>query len=369
MPNEKINVAQFTVLVSFFTIGTSILVAPGLVAISAKNNAWIPTILGLSIGLALVIIYNKLAKSFQQMNFPEYIDYILSPWVGKVITFLFFIFCLILSSLLVRQVGDFTTTQSFVETPMSVINALFVILIIWGTRYGIETIAKSGEIFFPWVVFLLFFLLVTLIPEIKTERMFPILEDGIKPILLSTYSFLGLPYFELVILLFLYPHINRPQKAGKAFFIGVLIGGSVIILITLYAILVLGSEATARNQYPSYIMAKTISIAKIIERMEAFLAAIWFITIFMKTTLTFYCASLCLAHVFKIKDYKVLTFPLGIILLFLSLLITPNVTYFQQFVAQTWTLYAGTHGVLIPVLLLVIAFFRKRKDPHFLPKV
>lgn len=362
MENEKINASQFTVLVTLFTLGTSILLAPGTVAVAAKNDGWIPTILGLAVGLLLVVLYNKMAKSFQQYNFLEYIDSILGPWIGKIIAFAFFIFCIFLCSLLVSQVGYFATTQFFVETPIGVIMGLFFILVIWGARYGIETLARSGELVFPWIIFLLFILLVTLIPEVKAERLFPILENGIKPILLATYSFLGLPYFELVIILFFFPNINHSKNRGKAFFVGVLFGGSIIILITLYAILILGGEGTARNQYPSLIMAKSISIGKIIERIEALLAAIWFLTIFMKSTLTLYCSSLCLAHMFKLKDPKFLIYPLGMILLFLSLFITPNVTYLQEFVIKTWTLYAGTHGVLIPILLITVAAFKKMKN-------
>lgn len=360
MEKEKINLSQFTVLVTLFTIGTSILLAPGTVASAAKQDGWMVTILGLIIGLVLVLFYNKLASSFQELNFLEYIDSILGPWVGKMISLAFFTFCIILCSLLVRQVGDFTTTHFFVETPMAAIIGLFFLLVVWGARYGIETLARSGEIFFPWIFFLLFILLITLIPQIKAERLFPILENGMKPIFLATYSFLGLPYFELFILLFLFPNINRSKKIGKAFLVGVLIGGSIIVIITLYAILVLGGEGTARNQYPSLIMAKSISIGKIIERIEVFLAAIWFLTIFIKSTLTLYCSSLCFAHLLKLQDHKFLIYPLGMILFFLTLFITPNISYLHQFVDKTWTLYSGTHGVFIPVLLMIVAGIRGR---------
>lgn len=360
--NEKISLLQFTLLVAVFSIGTSILITPNVVAVAAKNDGWIADILNLTIGLLLVVFYNKLAKNFQQKNFFEYIDSIFGSLAGKIIAFFFFIFCILLSTSLIREVGDFATTQSYVETPIEAIIALIVIVVIFGARYGIETLARAGEIFFPWVLFLLIILVVTLIPEIKTERIFPILENGIKPILLATYSSIGIPYFEFVILLILIPYVNCQEKTGKALFTGVLIGGTFIFLITLFSILILGGEGTARNQFPSYTMAKSISIAKTIERIEAFLAAIWFISIYMKITLTFYCSALCLAHVFKLKNYKNQIYPLGMNLLFLSLYISPNIAYFRQFVSKTWFLFAGTYAILLPILLMSVGAFKNRKN-------
>lgn len=50
----------------------------------------------------------------------------------------------------------------------------------------------------------------------------------------------------------------------------------------------MGAEITARQVYPSYIFAKKINIAHFLERIEAIMAGIWFLTIFFKLTLCFY---------------------------------------------------------------------------------
>lgn len=359
--NERISVFQFTLLVIYFIIGTTILIAPGILALEAKTDAWIPPIIDLVLGLLLIVLYNKMAKSFPKWNFLSYIDHLLGTWIGKIIAFSFFFFSFILSTAFVDQVGGFSTIQSLIETPALIINGLFIFVVVFGIKYGIETVAKSGEIFFPWVFLLLFFLLITLIPEIKTERMFPILEDGIKPILLGSYSLIGFSYFESIILLFIIPTINCPEKAGKALLLGTLIGGIVLTLITLYAILVLGGEGTARNLFPTYIMAKSISIAETIERIEAILAAIWYMTIYFKMAISFYCATLCLAHIFNMKDHKVLIYPLGLIIWFLSSYLSPNISYIREFAGKIMPLYGGTHAVLIPILLIGVDAFKKRR--------
>lgn len=360
--NEKIRLSQFTILVTLFTIGTSVLLAPTVVAQAAKQDGWIVTIIGLILGFPLLFLYNKISSSFEGRDFFTYVRGLLGIWPGRIIAFLLFIYCILLSALLIRQVAHFSVTQSLVETPKEAIIAFFVLIVIVGGRYGIETLARTVEILFPWVLLLLFILLIALIPELKTERLFPMLENGVKPLLFGTYVYMGIPYLELFLFLILIPYIKPTEKTGKAFYRGVFLGGTVLILITLYALLTLGADITARNQFPSYAMAKTISIAHTIERIEAFLAAIWFITIYIKSALTFYCSTLCLAHVFNLKDKKILMFPLGFILVFLTEYITPNPGYFGEFIIHTWTLYTGTYAILLPLLLIAVAAFKRQSE-------
>lgn len=364
---EKISLQQFVILVSLYTIGSSILITPNIVAMYGKNDGWITEILNLCIGLLLVAFYNKMAKSFQQHYYFEYIENIIGRWAGKALSLLYILFFILFASVLLGEVGDFMGTTIIMHTPIEPLIGLFVLIIIFGARYGIETLARSGEILFPWVFFLLLILLLLLIPQIKPEYLFPILGEGMKPILLSSYTSLGLPYLELFVLMILFPHVNHQEKRGKAFLLGVSIGGICIIIITLFAILVLGSEATARLHFPSYTMTKTISIANTIERIEAFLAGIWFLTIFMKISLVFYSITLYVKHLFNLTTNKVVMYPLGIILTVFPSFMISNVIHLREFVASSWTLFAGTFAVLIPMFLMGIETLKKwrtkKKEP------
>lgn len=360
--NNKIKHFQFTMLVTLFTIGTSILLVPAVVATYAKQDAWLVTIFGLILALPIIFMYNKISNSLQDKDFFAYINKALGKKIGKIVIFIFLIYHLLLCALLIRQVAYFTITQSYPDTPFVVTTGLFMMIIVIGCRYGIETLVRTGEILFPWVFFLLAILLVTLLPELKIDNLFPMIEYGVKPLLLAYYTHSALPYLELFSFLIIIPYLHHPEKSGKSFYTGVIIGGLVLIIITLYAILVLGGEATARNTFPSYAMAKSISIANIIERIEAFLGAIWFITIYVKTAITFYCTILCIVHFFNLKTTKFLTYPLGLMLIYLTYYISPNITHFSTFVHKVWPLYCMTNGFLLPFLLILITTVKNRKN-------
>lgn len=355
----KLNIRQFTILVTFFTIGSSIVIVPGTVTAQAQNNAWITQILNLIIALTLVSFYNKLGQLFQGKDFFTYTENIVGKWISKMISFLYLFFYMILITALLGEVGDFISTEVISETPMEALIILIVFVMMIGARYGIETISMSAEMLFPFIFFLFLVLFSFLLPQAKLENLLPVMENGIKPILLSSFNSLGLPYFELFVFMFIYPLVKEEKHRGKGFLLGVFQGGLISFLITFFALLVLGSESTSRLHFAGYTMVKTISIGHTIERIEAFLSAIWFSTIFMKISIVFYGITLLLKHIFHLQNKKITIFPLGMFLLFAPFYLAPHVIYLRNFVAHYWTLFSGTFAVFIPLLLMVIGKLKK----------
>ena len=90
--NIKISIRQFTVLVMFYTIGTTILVIPSSLAADAEQNAWIAAIVGWLLGLFVVGLYILLSKQFPAMTLIEYTEKIFGKWLGKLISLLFVFF-------------------------------------------------------------------------------------------------------------------------------------------------------------------------------------------------------------------------------------------------------------------------------------
>jgi spore germination protein KB len=330
-----------------------------MLAAKAKQDAWLAAIFGLVVGLLLVWLYKTLGILFPNMTLVEYSEKILGKWIGKAISLLFFTFPFLLGALVLRNIGDFLTTHVMPETPIEAIHLIFLIIVMMGTRYGLETLARSGEILFPWFIVLFLFLVIFISPQIELEKIQPILEEGMKPVLQSTFLFIGFPFLELVNFLMIFPYVNNPKDAGKAFFRGTLMGGIVLILLTALAILVEGADQTARNLYPSYILSQKINIGDFLQRIEAIVAIMWFISIFFKLTICFYVSTISLAQILKLKEYRMLVFPLGMILFVLSLIVSPNIVYISTLVLNIWTSYASTFGLFIPLLLLGIAAVRK----------
>lgn len=180
-----------------------------------------------------------------------------------------------------------------------------------------------------------------------------------KPVWGGSWRFTGIVN-ELVILMMLFPFVNNPRKAAQAYTIGVGIGIFLLALVTLVAILVLGHALTSLYGYPSYALAQKISVGRFFERIEAVMAFIWFITLYSKIAICFYAASLGIAQLLRLKGYRFLTLPLGMLMHKLATVFVPNRPYLDMFYATTWTPYTLTFGTLLPLIYLLVAWLRKR---------
>lgn len=361
LENGKISSGQFKILVLMFTVGTSIILGPSQLATQAKQDAWISAILGTCIGLVLVGLYNKLGKLFPTMTLVEYSEVILGKWPGKIISILFLTLPFTLAALILRNIGDFLTTQLIPETPIQAIHITFMGIVVMGTRLGLEVLARSAQILFPWFLALFIFLVVFASPDVEIQKILPILPERAAPVLYAAFPFVRFPFMELVILLMIFPFVSKPEQAGKAFLMGTFIGGMILVLLTALCLLVLGADFTGRQLYPSYTLAKTINIADFLQRIEAIVAGMWFITIFFKLAICFYASALGLGQILRLKEIRPLYLPLGMILVVYSLKVAPNITYNMTITSKAMTPHVVIFSFLLPLLLLGVAKLRKLK--------
>lgn len=358
LKTQKISKNQFINLVAFFTIGSSILIVPSGLAAEVKQDAWIVSIISALIGLLLAGFYSALGSRFYGLNLIQYTEKIFGKILGKIISFLFFSFSFLLASLVLRNIGDFITTQILPDTPIEIIHILFFAVVFIGAIYGLETIARTSEVFFPWLVFFFVIIILFVLPQIDIKKMQPVFESDIKSIIRASIPFIGTPFLELIIFLMLYPNVNHDKK-GTGFITGTLISGVFLTIIITITILVLGANITAHNAFPTYALAKKISIVNYIERLEVTIAGIWIITVFFKLAILFYVSVISLYYILNLNSYKFLFIPLGMIMIVLSLISYPSTAYFQNFATKIWPFYALTFGFVYPVLLLLVSFFRK----------
>lgn len=360
---EKISVTQFMVITILFTIGSAILVIPSSLAAESKQDAPIAVILAIGLGMFLIMLYNTLVSFHPEMSLVQIIEHLLGRWIGSIISFTIVFFLFYNASALLTYIGNFVTTQLMPETPIESIIILFIMVVVMGIRYGLEVIARSAEILWFWFLLLFILLVISITPQIDSKNIQPVFEADVKSIIKSIIDFLSFTFIPLITLLMIFPvHVNQWKSARKAFMIGSLIGGIILFIIVLLSILVLGSDQTARQLYPSYLIAKKINIGNFIQRIEVIIAVMWFISLYLKMMLYLYGSIIAFAQLLKIKNYRPLTLPFGIIMIPATLVFHPDVVHLQTFDTKTWPPYGLTYGLFLPLLLLGVAFIRKKQS-------
>lgn len=343
-----------------FVVGSSVLYIPTVLAASAKEDAWIVGVMGGGLGVGIVFLYIKTAEVSQGKDLIQMYDSVFGLILGKVFTTIFCFFCLILASLILRGIGDFLVTQIMPETPIEIIMGLFILFVINAQKYGVEVFARTAEIFFPWIIFLFTFGVCMILPDIQFFRIFPLLDNGIKPILKGTFSYLGFPYLECVLLLMLLPYCNHLKPAKKSWILGTIIGAILLLIPVVLSIMVLGPEMTARQSYVTYILAKKMGIPHVFERMEVIIAIFWIITIFYKLLICSFCLTKSVGTLLKSEDEKTLAFPLGIFIFCTAIISGEDVVYLNDFSSNVWPFFALQTGLLLPLFILFIQKIKKR---------
>lgn len=90
-------------------------------------------------------------------------------------------------------------------------------VVIVGVRLGIEVIARSAEILFPWFVGLFGLLILSMIPQIKIEHIQPVFEIHPKAFIRAVLTFLSMSSLTYTILLMIFLPIHQTQKSTQSF--------------------------------------------------------------------------------------------------------------------------------------------------------
>ncbi|MHA0857165.1 GerAB/ArcD/ProY family transporter [Paenibacillus sp. CMAA1364] len=355
---ERISYRQLSIVTALYMIGSAILTIPSLIASEAKQDSWLAALIALAAGLLILPIYIYLGKQFSHSTFTAYMEKLLSKWIGKATYLLFIItFPFFTAVLTLRNIGDFITSEVLVNTPSQAIYIFFLLVVIMGVRLGLEPLARTAELLFPFVIFLIFSFVLMITPQFKMENFEPFLEYGMKPVLSGALNFIAYPFLESIIVMLLFPFVKHKEKNGLGLFIGVFIGGSLLAIVSTITILSLG-PLSANFSFPTYVVSKNISIGSFLERIEGIAAFTWFMTIFVRLAVLFYICVVSIAHIFNLKEYRFLTLPIAIIMVVLAQVFFPNTAYFYEF-TPIWNVHALTMGLLFPLILCGISIIKR----------
>ncbi|WP_433594856.1 endospore germination permease [Lysinibacillus xylanilyticus] len=360
MEKEIISSRQFMIITLLCSIGTAILISPASVTSEAKQDAWIAAIISVVLSLLLIKLYVTVGKQTPTLTFVEANEKILGRFFGKITSIGFIILCFLSAGELLYFIGIFMKTEIMPETPMMAFAFLFSIIIIYAAFLGIEVFARSAEILFAMFILIFIVFVVCISPSVHMENLQPIMETPAKSLFFSIIRLMGIFSFPLVILLMIFPStVNVHESAQKGFYIGTILGGIVLIAIITLAILVLGPANTASRTFPSYSLAQRISIGNFLQRIEVIMAAMWIISIYIKTFMFFYAGVIGISQICKINNHRPLILPFGLIILGLSQIVHPNIIHSDIYNRETWPIFSFFFAILLPLVLLLVAKIRK----------
>lgn len=363
MEKARIDRVQFFILLILFERGTSLVTT---FSISAGKDAWLAILFGSLLGCLFFLMYYQLYQWFPEDSFTGYVKKILGKKLGTAVGYIYAIAALYISSRVLRVFGEVLLSSTYPETPLVIVHALMILVVIYAVNKGIETIARTAEltIVIVFILAIFGFVLIVLSGVMDIDRILPILENGFVPVLKTVVTeTMNVPFGEVMIFTIIFPYLNNNRRmriigVGAMLLSGIMIAGTMLI-----NILTLGFHVVEDSGFPLLATIQMISVADFLERLDVLFLIVLFIDVFSKLVLFFYFGVIGLTELFGLESHKQISYPIGMIVLFCSLTIATNYSeYAYQSINISARYFSFPLQVIIPLILLAIAFFKKRKQ-------
>lgn len=322
-----------------------------------KQDTWIVLLAGFTITLFLLLVYTSLSKKFPGKNLIEINDKIYGHHFGKIMSILYIYFFWFIISSNLRYIADFFSTYLFPETDISIFSILTIIICMYTIKKGIEVIARSGFILTILAIVVSVFITIVTIRDMQLSNFLPFFQMNLKEFTQGTNLMISIPFGEIVVFLMIFPYVNDINQVKKSAFEGLIIGGIFFLVVIFRNISILGNIASLQV-LPSYQVAKNINIGDIIERTEVLVAVVLLFNVFLKICIFYYATVLSLAQLFKLRSYKPMVIPIGIIGFILSMTMFTS-TVDEVYAASIYSVFVIPFVIIFPVISLIIAEIRK----------
>lgn len=358
MERGKISPIQMALFMNPAISATVLLLVPAITAKLARQDLWLSPIWASLIGFFIVFITYQLNKLYPRETIIEYSVLILGKYVGKLVGAVLLFFYLHVTGMIVREYGEFVSGTTLHHTPMAVIIGTMILVCSFAVIGGLEVIGRASEIIVPVVMLLYLFIFILLVKDLEIQNIFPIMEKGIKPSLMGSIAPQSW-FSEFILVAFFFPYLTNRQKGMKWGMISVF---SVMLLMVLTNVmnLLLFGNLTSSLTYPVMVAARYISIADFLEHLESTVMAIWIAGTFIKITVFYYVLALGTAQWLTLSDYRPIVLPIGFLVLLHGLWAAQDLQELSHFLSTSGAVYVLSVQVVIPVILLLVAFIRNK---------
>ncbi|MBB6671553.1 GerAB/ArcD/ProY family transporter [Cohnella nanjingensis] len=358
----RISGTQLFWLISTMQVGMTILLTINPAIMVARQDAWISTLAAGLIGVFIAAVSSRVSLMHPHRTFVEYTRTLLGKWLGNAVVFLYLAFWISVLSIILRQYADLIMSTILPETPILVPIAGMLLVAVYVTGAGLETIARCSELMGPFILLGVAIPVLLVAREARIENIAPVyLDSGWMTVLkgaLPPATFLG----DCVMLVMLFAFVARPKSGFRPALLGVAVASLLTSATTFTIIAVRGANASASETYSYFNLVRYVSYFDFVQNLDAFVVAIWITGVFVKVSLYFFVTTYGAAQWVGVADWRrmiKLIAPVCLVLALLPRNFLDSSILFPQKIAMPFILPFHMFGM--PLVLWGIAKWRGRR--------
>jgi spore germination protein KB len=221
MEKENISLSQLLTLLINFLLGSAIVVGVGG---TAKNDAWLALLLGGLIGMGIITVNHFFILRFPDKNLFQMYEYAIGRKISIFFTYMYIICFLYISCRVIRDFGELMATAILPNTPIEMMSLTFCLLMGYIMYLGIEVLARTSEVFTPYLFGFLLLLAIFLFASgsVELKNVQPILGEGIMPVIKTAFTELVFfPFGEMIAFGVIYASLTNKKYSLRVSLMGV----------------------------------------------------------------------------------------------------------------------------------------------------
>ncbi|MFZ5967330.1 MAG: GerAB/ArcD/ProY family transporter [Bacillota bacterium] len=344
------------IIVGSITVTGHLLFVP-IVFDMAGRDGWLSLLIAVIPGLAAASILTTLGISVSGQSLIELSCTLMGKVIGKIVGLVYVGYFFLIPAITLRALMNFMTEVFMLRTPSFVFGVLFLLVCGYAAFMGLEGFLRANEVLLPLLIVAGILASSMAFPDKDFQRLLPIMEDGIAPVLRGSIPLIAL-MAEMVVIGMVQPALSSPTALRKANIGAVLIISALFVGPLTGPIAIFGVDLAAKQIYPTYEQIKYIKLA-FLENLQPLAVLLWLAGSFGKISLFYYASSLGAAQVFGLTSYRRLVIPVGFIILILAVVAFPSTVAIRQFIAGSYAVISIGLGMILPLVLLCIASLKK----------
>ncbi|MBO7743950.1 GerAB/ArcD/ProY family transporter [Paenibacillus sp. MWE-103] len=361
--NIKITANQAALLLFVFLTSSSIINIPSPMIQFAGNAAWISILVSSAGGMLTILPVILLAKRYPGQNFVAYSRSVVGAPVAVVLSLMMLYYQIHMGAAIVLDIALFLNSSMMRNTDGYWFVLLSFLVAALSVRAGMDKLAGLFPILMGSVMLFVVLIVLLSVNNFTFGHLFPVLPDGIKPMLQGMYFSYGFPYGEVVLFAMLLCFV---PDFGKHFefkaLLAVIVNAASLAGTTFVTILVFGPIAGERK-YSLFEVARSVDLIDVFSRLEALIGYSLILASFMKTTLVLFTAHQTCAQLLKLKNDRMLVFPLALFMASVSLAaMTRGETKWAYEVTVIHPLWGMSCAVLPMLIVFAVSLARGTKQ-------
>lgn len=334
---------------------------PSLLAQTTQNAFWLVPLISFVSTLPPLLILLYLVNKYNAEHLVDLLEKLLGKVFGKVMALVLFIPSFFVLAFQKRSYVGQIKILYFEQSPIVVIFGLLTIICVFGAVKGIKVIGYTAKILLPFFQVSLIILIILIYPSlIIPERIFPIYGSGLSNLIQEGFL-KGSLFSSFFLLLMIMPAIRKP----KDFYKGGLTGLSIsMIEMTLFFFIYttfFDYNSIRTTPFPFHEITQFVRLGEFFTNIETFFLIFWLLSMFVRIVLFIYLIAWGFGTTFNIKQFELLIFPLGFLLMIIGLLpANPTVTE-TLYLQNLYSITTFTMGSF-PFILLIFHFFKRVKE-------